>query len=88
MHVYLRAEVAYAVRVELALLPADVLVRRTKLAFEARDHGESCIDAVCAIMAAELGWSRAESASAARSCRDELASIFGAVAPEPPLKEN
>jgi glycerol-3-phosphate dehydrogenase len=75
--IYIRAEVQYAVRAELALLPADVLVRRTKLAFNTADHGESTIDEVCAIMAAELGWSGVERTHAARSCRQELARIFG-----------
>jgi glycerol-3-phosphate dehydrogenase len=76
-HPYLRAEVAFAVRAELALQPADVLLRRMHLAFETRDHGASVLQDVAGIMAAELGWSRGERSQALASFHREVERTFG-----------
>jgi glycerol-3-phosphate dehydrogenase len=54
---YLLAEVVYAVRFEGALHLEDVLARRTRMSFEARDGGAAAAVVVAEIMAAELGWS-------------------------------
>jgi glycerol-3-phosphate dehydrogenase len=56
---YLLAEVVYAVRFEGALHLEDVLARRTRMSFEARDGGAAAAVVVAEIMAAELGWSDA-----------------------------
>ncbi len=56
---HLEAEVAWAARHELALSLDDVLARRTRLAQELPDRGESIAPRVAAIMAAELGWDEA-----------------------------
>jgi len=53
---YVAAEVVQAVEAEFACSIADVLVRRTHLAFEARDHGLSVAPRVAALMAPSLGW--------------------------------
>jgi glycerol-3-phosphate dehydrogenase len=53
---YLRAEVVYGVIAERACTVADVLVRRTHLAFELRDHGWEVAPAVAGLMAPLLGW--------------------------------
>jgi glycerol-3-phosphate dehydrogenase len=53
----LEAEVAWAVREELAMSVDDVLARRTRLAQELPDRGEEIAPRVAAIMAASLGWS-------------------------------
>ena len=56
-----------AVREEMALTVADVLIRRTRLAFRLPDHGVPLAPAVAALMAPALGWSaeRARDAAAA-----------------------
>lgn len=53
---HLEAEVAWAVRHELALSLDDVLARRMRLAHELRDRGASIAPRVAALMGAELGW--------------------------------
>ncbi len=53
---YLGADVVHAVEAEFACTVADVLVRRTHLAFETRDHGLAVAPRVAARMAPLLGW--------------------------------
>jgi glycerol-3-phosphate dehydrogenase len=53
---YLGADVVHAVEAEFAGTVADVLVRRTHLAFETRDHGLAVAPRVAALMAPLLGW--------------------------------
>lgn len=54
---FLEAEVAWAVRHELALSVDDVLSRRLRLSPELADRGAVVAPRVAAIMALELGWS-------------------------------
>ncbi len=63
---YLKAEVVYAATHEGALHLDDVLVRRTRIAFETRDRGVAAAPAAARLMAAELGWT-------AERERDEVA---------------
>ena len=53
---FLEAEVAWAVRHELALSLDDVLARRTRLAQELPDRGAAIAPRVAEILGAELGW--------------------------------
>ena len=53
---YLKAEVIYAVTHEGAQSVEDVLSRRTRIAFEASDGGESLAVPVAALIAPVLGW--------------------------------
>ena len=53
---FLEAEVAWAVRHELALSVDDVLSRRLRLSPELADRGARVAPRVAAIMASELGW--------------------------------
>jgi glycerol-3-phosphate dehydrogenase len=53
---HLEAEVAWAVREELALGLDDLLSRRFRLSMARRDRGASLAPRVAAIMGAELGW--------------------------------
>ena len=53
---FLEAEVAWAVRHELALSLDDVLARRTRLAQELPDRGAAIAPRVAQILGAELGW--------------------------------
>ncbi|WP_337169843.1 glycerol-3-phosphate dehydrogenase/oxidase [Gemmatimonas aurantiaca] len=57
---YLAAEVAHAIEREWACTFADVLVRRTHLAFETRNHGHTAARRIAPIMQTLLGWSDAE----------------------------
>ena len=56
---YLKAEVIYAVTHEGAQSVEDVLSRRTRIAFEASDGGESLAVPVAALIAPVLGWDAA-----------------------------
>ena len=68
---FLEAEVAWAVRRELALTVDDVLSRRLRLSPELADRGAAVAPRVAAIMAGELGW---DEARAAREAETYLAS--------------
>ena len=57
---FLEAEVAWAVRNELALSVDDVLSRRLRLSPELGDGRAAAADRVASIMARELGWGEAE----------------------------
>ena len=58
-HAYLKAEVIYAVTHEGAQSVDDVLSRRTRIAFEANDGGESIAKAVGDLIAPLFGWDAA-----------------------------
>ncbi|NDE71133.1 MAG: glycerol-3-phosphate dehydrogenase [Actinobacteria bacterium] len=57
---YLKAEIKYAVTHEGAMSVDDVLSRRTRIAFEAKDQGISLVAMVADLIAPTLGWSKAE----------------------------
>ena len=59
---YIRAEVVYAVRNEMARTVDDVLSRRTRARLLARDASAAAADDVAALMSAELGWTEVERA--------------------------
>ncbi len=73
---YLVAEVAHAVERESACTLADVLVRRTHVAYETRDHGVGVAERIAPLMAALLGWSDAERDSALETYRAESTRLF------------
>ncbi len=54
---YIRAEVIYACRCEMAMTPYDVLARRTSITLEDRQRGLGVVDEVAALMAREHHWS-------------------------------
>jgi len=54
---YLRAEVVYACRNEMAMTLEDVLARRTRIILEDGTRGVSIASEVANLMAAELNWS-------------------------------
>jgi len=60
---YLRAEVVYACRAEMAMTLEDMLARRTRLILEDRARGVGIAPQVAALMARELGWSSDETDS-------------------------
>lgn len=57
---YIRAEVVYACREEMALTLEDVLQRRTHIALEDRLRGTAIAGDVAQLMARELGWDEQE----------------------------
>jgi glycerol-3-phosphate dehydrogenase len=61
---YTMGEMRYAVRNEMACTIADLLLRRTHLAFETRDHGLSIAERVANGVADLLGWNDEAIASA------------------------
>ncbi|MCU0648792.1 MAG: glycerol-3-phosphate dehydrogenase/oxidase [Gemmatimonadaceae bacterium] len=74
---YLMAEVVYAARHEHAMTLADVLVRRTHVAFETRDHGRGAAARIAPLLAHELGWDAARSAQALDDYDREASRLFG-----------
>jgi glycerol-3-phosphate dehydrogenase len=74
---YVMAEVAHAVEHELACTLADVLVRRTHVAFETRDHGLSAARRIAPLLQAHLEWSDATLAAHLTAYDTEAARLFG-----------
>ncbi len=54
---YIRAEVVYACRYEMAMTPYDVLARRTSITLVDRQRGLGALEDVVALMAREHNWS-------------------------------
>jgi glycerol-3-phosphate dehydrogenase len=73
---YLLAELRYAVEREMALTLGDLLVRRTPVAFETRDHGRAAARRIASLVAGWLGWSDAESRRAVEAYDAEVERIF------------
>jgi glycerol-3-phosphate dehydrogenase len=57
---YIKAEILYAASHEGARSIDDVISRRTRIAFEAHDHGVHLADEIATIIAPVLGWSAKE----------------------------
>lgn len=73
---YLVAEVAHAVEREAACTFADVLVRRTHVAFETRDHGVAVAERIAPLMAALLAWSDDRCATELEAYRADVLRLF------------
>ena len=73
---YTGAELAYGIDAELALSLTDLLVRRTKVAFETRDHGRSVAPVAARIAAARLGWDDAAREAAISAYEKEADRLF------------
>jgi len=73
---YCVAEVAHAVERELACTIADVLVRRTHIAFETRDNGRGVAKRIAPLMAALLGWSDVEQQRALANYEADVNRLF------------
>ena len=57
---YIKAEIYYAASNEGARTVDDVISRRTRIAFEAKEHGVYLAESISAIIAPVLGWSAKE----------------------------
>ncbi|MBE3561649.1 MAG: glycerol-3-phosphate dehydrogenase/oxidase [Ktedonobacteraceae bacterium] len=69
---YIKAEVVYACRYEMAMQPHDVLARRTSIILEDRRRGLDAVNEVVALMARELHWSSEQQQFMARAYCDML----------------
>ena len=73
---HVAAEVIHAVRQEMALTPADVLTRRTRLAMLAGAGSLACAETVVKLMARELGWSEETARREAELYAEEFAAEY------------
>ena len=70
---YLKAEILYAVTHEGARSVDDVLSRRTRINFEAKDQGLSVAKEVSEIIGSVLGWSKEQSNNSLRDYESSVA---------------
>jgi glycerol-3-phosphate dehydrogenase len=73
---YTGADVVHAVEREMAVTLADILVRRTHVAFETRDQGGAAARAAAALLARRLGWDRAQERAALSRYEQDAARLF------------
>jgi glycerol-3-phosphate dehydrogenase len=73
---YVAGELRYAVGNELACTLGDLLVRRTHVAFETRDHGAAAAERAAVIVAPMLGWDRDTQRGALDDYAREVEQIF------------
>jgi glycerol-3-phosphate dehydrogenase len=73
---YTIGELRYAVRHEMAATLGDLLIRRTHLAFETRDHGLDAAPRVASELAPLLGWDRESERRAVDDYAAEVERIF------------
>ncbi len=69
---YIQAEIVYAVTHEGALHIDDVLTRRTHIAIDTPHRGLESVEAIGALVAAELGWDAARTAEEVEHYRDRV----------------
>jgi len=73
---YLMGEMLYAAQRELACTLGDLLIRRTRLAFETADHGWSVAPAIADVVGPALGWDAAARATELERFQGEIRRIF------------
>jgi glycerol-3-phosphate dehydrogenase len=76
---FIRAEVVYACRHDMAMTPYDVLARRTSITLEDRQRGLGALDDVVALMAQEHSWSPEQQQSMSDSFRTDMQQQIAAV---------
>lgn len=74
---YLLAEIPHAVEREMACTFSDVLVRRTHIAFETRDHGRAIARRIAPLMSVLLNWSDTEQARQLAAYDADVERVFG-----------
>ncbi len=74
---YTMGELRYSVENEMAQTLGDLLIRRTHLAFETRDHGIAAAERVAAVVAPQLGWTAVEQQRAIEDYVAEAEGVFG-----------
>jgi len=73
---YTGAHLVFGVSNEMALDLSDLLIRRTHLAFETRDHGKSVAPRAANIVAPLLGWDDQTKSARIREFEEDIARIF------------
>ena len=73
---YTGAHLVYGVEAEMAQTLSDLLIRRTHLAFETRDHGLSAAHRAAGIVAPLLGWSEETKSARAREYERDIERMF------------
>ena len=73
---YLYAELLHAVTHEQAATIGDLLIRRTPVAFETRDHGRSTARRISHVVGRWMRWSDVETDEAVESYDGESGAIF------------
>lgn len=73
---YTGADLVYAVKEEMAATLSDLLIRRTHIAFETRDHGKAISARVAEMVAPLLGWSEDVKSAQLRSYYGDVERIF------------
>ena len=73
---YTIGELRYCALAERACTLGDLLIRRTKLAFQRRDHGVSIADRVARDVAGAVGWSQREVGDVVAAYTAEASRIF------------
>lgn len=73
---YRTGDVRWAVERELACTLGDVLIRRTKIAFETKDNGRAAARKVAEIVGSPLGWDAARRATELERYEVEVSRIF------------
>ena len=76
---YLHAELLHAVTHEQAVTLGDLLIRRTPVAFETRDHGRSAARRIAYVVARWLHWTPEEVDAAIADYDAESMRIFRVV---------
>ncbi|MBA2687292.1 MAG: glycerol-3-phosphate dehydrogenase/oxidase [Gemmatimonadaceae bacterium] len=76
-HQATRAEVRYAASRELAVTIGDILIRRTRVAFETADHGKVAAGIVADELSSLFTWSKNEKSDQLRRYDAEANRIFG-----------
>lgn len=74
---YIGAELVYAVDHEMAVTLGDLLIRRTRVAFETRDRGAAAAPAAAQLVGPLLGWGENDYAAQLAAYEAETESIFG-----------
>ena len=73
---YTAGELRYCARSEMACTLGDLLIRRTKLAFETRDHGTSIAHSAAAAVAGVLNWDERAKGASVAAYAGEVKRIF------------
>jgi glycerol-3-phosphate dehydrogenase len=73
---YTGAHLVYGVKAEMAQTLSDLLIRRTHLAFETRDHGSSIALSAARIVAPLLGWNEETKSARVREYEQDIERMF------------
>jgi glycerol-3-phosphate dehydrogenase len=73
---YTLADLRYAISNEMALTLSDLLMRRTRIAFDTADHGLSSVSRITELVAPFAGWDKYQKKAQLEAYSDEVARVF------------